>query len=346
MTYTTRSDGHRIITSQPGAEATSGGERGQKRQRVSDSAPPARAGFFPFILIDACHSKLASFEPYLAYGKQAGYAVYILEMASDGVEVLVKRTEAAKRRTREQVLAMRTGWEEVPGRFYSDYGLRTITGIESIVRQEEPAPPLAAGAAPAAPVDMMHGAEAPAAVVEAPAAGGGGAGAAAAATAAEAGDFFEWGSGALIKQMFRVFDRDRDGCLKQSEYSAFCVVTEGAECDDKRWKQHSSKLGMVSGSKGLRLQQFAKLYTEARFKKHFGKVRSELEKAKESLKEKRTALNAKQSGLKQSARKLRGALRVGSSAGKMQRPQQQQQQQPAASSSSSRTSSSEATTAT
>ena len=90
-------------------------------------------------------------------------------------------------------------------------------------------------------------------------------------------DYFEAGDGLLVKQIFEAFDRDEDGLLNQEEYGAFCAATEGAGCDDKRWAAHSKSLG--SEGTPLKKEDFAKLYTEARFKKHFGKQQQDLEAA-------------------------------------------------------------------
>ena len=39
---------------------------------------------------------------------------------------------------------------------------------------------------------------------------------------------------AAIRQLFEVFDADKDGFLNQEEYSTFCLATEGEGCDDER----------------------------------------------------------------------------------------------------------------
>lgn len=93
-------------------------------------------------------------------------------------------------------------------------------------------------------------------------------------------DFFRWGTGAMVKEMFKHFDRDRDRALSNLEYAAFCEATEGQGCDEKRWQQHCRSLGVADIAGGICLGDFGKLYTEKRFKRHFGKVRGELEKVK------------------------------------------------------------------
>lgn len=51
----------------------------------------------------------------------------------------------------------------------------------------------------------------------------------------------------------------------------FCLATEGADCDKKRWKAHCKALG-ADPSGGLSLSLFSRLYTEKQFARHFGKL--------------------------------------------------------------------------
>eukprot|EP01052_Picozoa_sp_SAG31_P014176 SAG31_NODE_872_length_11329_cov_3.968655_4_plen_233_part_00 len=206
------------------------------------------AGFYPFVVVDACHATVQSFEPHLACASRAGYACHVLELLPDtanDLELLVARSERSNRRTRAQIMAMWSCWERVPEKFCVEYGLRFITGAEAIVRQH-PSPTNASGAlstdgtpsaapiAAAAPKQLQSTAATRTAATE---------GRTADADLVEAGDSFGWGSGALIKQMFKLFDRDRDGRLNKAEYSIFCQATEGQDCDSKRWEQHATRLG-------------------------------------------------------------------------------------------------------
>lgn len=125
-------------------------------------------------------------------------------------------------------------------------------------------------------------------------------------------------SGVTIRAIFRCFNKERDGALsreqyllrqralgtlqnlpagifalfllllierfvRETRYARFCQATEGVGCDEKRWAQHCKALGVTDPSNGMRIGYFGKLYTQKRFKKHFGKGRSELEKVKQFL---------------------------------------------------------------
>ena len=90
-------------------------------------------------------------------------------------------------------------------------------------------------------------------------------------------------SGMTIRAIFRRFNRERDGRLSREQYSRFCQATEGAGCDEKRWAQHCKALGVTNPSEGMPIGHFGKLYTQKRFKKHFGKGRSDLEKVERFL---------------------------------------------------------------
>ena len=90
-------------------------------------------------------------------------------------------------------------------------------------------------------------------------------------------------TGVTIREIFRCFNRARDGALSREQYSRFCQATEGAGCDEKRWAQHCKALGVVDAGAGMPIGHFGKLYTQKRFKKHFGKGRSELQKVNQFL---------------------------------------------------------------
>ena len=90
-------------------------------------------------------------------------------------------------------------------------------------------------------------------------------------------------TGVTIRAIFRCFNTERDGRLSREQYSRFCQATEGAGCDETRWAQHCKALGVQDPSEGMPIGHFGKLYTQNRFKKHFGKGRSDLEKVKEFL---------------------------------------------------------------
>eukprot|EP01047_Picozoa_sp_COSAG01_P042824 COSAG01_NODE_3763_length_5720_cov_3.247109_6_plen_124_part_00 len=70
---------------------------------------------------------------------------------------------------------------------------------------------------------------------------------------------FRWGTGATIKELFKLFDRDRDGKLTHAEYAAFCEATEGQGCDAKRWAQHCCSLGVADPDAGMPLENFGRL---------------------------------------------------------------------------------------
>ena len=90
-------------------------------------------------------------------------------------------------------------------------------------------------------------------------------------------------TGVTIRAIFRCFNTERGGRLSREQYARFCQATEGAGCDETRWSQHCKALGVQDPSEGLPVGHFGKLYTQKRFKKHFGKGRSDLEKVKEFL---------------------------------------------------------------
>ena len=91
--------------------------------------------------------------------------------------------------------------------------------------------------------------------------------------AAQYAGFVRGEAESLIKKIFDIFDKDCDGRLNQREYHTFCSVTEGFGCDDERWAAHCSNLG--ASADGLRLADFAALYNDERYKKHFGKQRED-----------------------------------------------------------------------
>eukprot|EP01052_Picozoa_sp_SAG31_P047872 SAG31_NODE_9767_length_1230_cov_1.596817_1_plen_199_part_10 len=90
---------------------------------------------------------------------------------------------------------------------------------------------------------------------------------------------------AIIKQLFDLFDRDKDEHLSMAEYSQFTSYTEGAETDEKRWKLHCKTLDVVPDGPGINFAAFAKLYTEPRFKKHFGKQKADMSNAQAKFEE-------------------------------------------------------------
>ena len=100
-------------------------------------------------------------------------------------------------------------------------------------------------------------------------------------------DFFAGPSatttGATIRELFRLFVKERGGKLGREYYARFCQATEGVGCDEARWASHCKALGVSDTADGMPIGHFGKLYTQKRFKKHFGKVRSELEKVKQFL---------------------------------------------------------------
>jgi hypothetical protein len=74
-------------------------------------------------------------------------------------------------------------------------------------------------------------------------------------------DFFEWGTGVLIKQLFRLFvsNKDARGALGMQQYAAFCQATEGQGCDGKRWSDHCRSLGVDKPEDGISLGHFGRL---------------------------------------------------------------------------------------
>ena len=53
------------------------------------------------------------------------------------------------------------------------------------------------------------------------------------------------------------------------EYSNYCLATEQKACEETRWKLHRKTLEV---HELLKLENFSKLYSEPRFKKHFGRL--------------------------------------------------------------------------
>eukprot|EP01050_Picozoa_sp_SAG11_P030215 SAG11_NODE_8838_length_971_cov_1.502294_2_plen_247_part_01 len=99
-------------------------DRGDRKRSHSSSR---QGTSLPFIIVDACHPTAESFEAYLAYSKDhTDYALYVLELPRDNVEECARRTTAAKRRSRADVLAMNDSWEEMPPRLFSQYNVRQI----------------------------------------------------------------------------------------------------------------------------------------------------------------------------------------------------------------------------
>ena len=72
-------------------------------------------------------------------------------------------------------------------------------------------------------------------------------------------DFFQWGTGATIRELFRLFNKERGGTLSQAHYARFCQLTEGQGCDDARWAQHCRSLGVAEPAGGMPLGCFGKL---------------------------------------------------------------------------------------
>lgn len=91
-------------------------------------------------------------------------------------------------------------------------------------------------------------------------------------------EFFATEEGKLVQQIFDAFNKDGDDVLNQAEYHAFCSKTEGTGCDDARWATHTKSLG-ADAAVGLKRGNFAKLYTETRFKKHYGRAQQDLQAA-------------------------------------------------------------------
>mgnify|MGYP002836981962 CR=1 FL=1 len=52
--------------------------------------------------------------------------------------------------------------------------------------------------------------------------------------------------GATIRELFRLFNKERGGTLSQAHYARFCQLTEGQGCDDARWAQHCRAYGHIS----------------------------------------------------------------------------------------------------
>ena len=59
-------------------------------------------------------------------------------------------------------------------------------------------------------------------------------------------DFFAGSSatttGATIRELFRLFNKERGGTLRIDHYARFCEATEGAGCDEARWASHCKAL--------------------------------------------------------------------------------------------------------
>ena len=59
--------------------------------------------------------------------------------------------------------------------------------------------------------------------------------------------------------------------LSATEYSTFCLATEGVECDEERWDAHCKRMG-ADPAVGLECSHFSKLYKDKQFARHFGKL--------------------------------------------------------------------------
>jgi hypothetical protein len=83
---------------------------------------------------------------------------------------------------------------------------------------------------------------------------------------------------AAVQQLFDVFDVDSSATLTMDEYSMFCLATEGVDCDEERWRSHCQALS-ADPAIGLHCFQFAKLYVDEQFARHFGKLALDMPRA-------------------------------------------------------------------
>ena len=83
----------------------------------------------------------------------------------------------------------------------------------------------------------------------------------------------------VVRTMFELLDRDRDGFLSRKEYKSFCLRTESRDVDDARWASHCGPDGLrvAQPGKGISLEEFRQLFTSRTFPRHWNKAAEDLD---------------------------------------------------------------------